>query len=217
MKILTTIFLISISHLLALDSLNPILDDVFKAVCIVVGHDDEPGEYRCNGFFIEASGYLITDKNTTLVSNRLFCKWPDEDNHIQYLEAKVVGTHPDYDLALLKVDLADGKSFPFLTLDFNPLYEGQWLMRAEKKSDGSNLATISSLTTYFNEPQGDFLAHEGVVNIGCNDIRIWGAPYLNLEGRVAAFHCGNYRRISYLTAFYPLEKWINDRLIREFR
>lgn len=204
---------------MSVDILMPIPDDTFKAVCNVFGYDDDDsGEYRCNAFFINSYGYLITNKEIALLSNRLFCGWQDDMGQMHDLEASVISVHPDYNLALIKVDLVDGNCFPFLNLDFETLYEGQWLIRISKSSrDGSNLSTVSSLAKYFTEPFGDFLPHEGIVNIGCNDCRILGSPYLNLEGNAIGVHCGNHKRVSFLTFLRPLEGWINNQLTSELK
>ena len=64
---------------------------------------------RGSGFFISADGYLVTNNHVVENAEKVTVKTLDETE----FRAKVIGTDPESDLALLKVDK---KSLPFVEL-----------------------------------------------------------------------------------------------------
>ena len=98
-----------------------------------LGEDDDdkgPPGLRGNGsgFFISADGFLLTNRHVAKTSDGFYYRVrlaeKDADgNPVEYL-ARFVAADEEYDVALLKVDLPEGKTVPFLHIlkeDFPPI------------------------------------------------------------------------------------------------
>ncbi len=65
-----------------------------------------------SGFLIHADGYIITNAHVVRRAQKITISLADKSS----FQASVVATNPDHDLALLKIDSASGRKFPFLRL-----------------------------------------------------------------------------------------------------
>ncbi|HWJ18235.1 MAG TPA: Do family serine endopeptidase [Geobacterales bacterium] len=82
----------------------------------------QPVQGQGSGFFISSDGYIVT--NNHVVEGAIKVEVVRDDGDI--LEAKVVGTDPGMDLALLKVD--GGGSFPAVALGHAEAKVGDWVI-----------------------------------------------------------------------------------------
>jgi serine protease Do len=82
----------------------------------------EPVQGQGSGFFITSDGYIVT--NNHVVEGAIKVQVVRDNGDI--LEAKVIGTDPGTDLALLKVDGED--SFPAVTLGHAEAKVGDWVI-----------------------------------------------------------------------------------------
>lgn len=79
-----------------------------------------------SGFFFNKNGYILTNQHVIADATELKVTVPGYD---QPLTAKVVNANEDLDLAVLKVESPDGKSFPSLSFgDSNQANIGDWVV-----------------------------------------------------------------------------------------
>lgn len=184
------------------------------AICEVIGFDDGPGFFTRQALFIEASGFLLTSRLPPSCQS-FYCYWRDEEGQLDMLEGKWICDHPNYDVALIKVDCPENKKFPFLLIDYSPLHTGEWLIRliqdAKNQVSKPSLCCISS---YLKEVQEELLPHQGIIDQGSQET-IEGAPYLNLKGKLVAIHNRSEKRFSTFTAMHPLQDWLSNFLVNE--
>jgi serine protease Do len=145
----------------------------------------QPQEYRSavqgTGFFITADGYILTNNHIAEDSVK---------NTITTLlgkdyEAKVVGTDPKTDLALLKIE---AKDLPFVTLGDSALVKvGEWVLAIGNplgmehtvtagivSAKGRQLGVGMNVPTY-----QDFIQTDAAINRGNS-----GGPLVNMRGEV---------------------------------
>ncbi len=96
------------------------------------GGDDQGGPPGLigngSGFFITPDGYLLTNRHVAETDDNRYYRVrladKDEDgNYVEYL-ARFIAADDDYDVALLKVDLPEGVTVPYLTIlkeDYPPI------------------------------------------------------------------------------------------------
>lgn len=130
-----------------------------------------------SGFFISSDGYIIT--NNHVVKDAVSVKIQTLDDN-EY-KARVIGTDPRTDLALLKVK---GKDLPFIQLgDSNRVEVGEWVLAI-----GNPLAQDLSVTAGIISAKGrqlgvaqyeDFLQTDASINRGNS-----GGPLINMSGKV---------------------------------
>lgn len=76
-----------------------------------------------SGFIISKDGYVLTNNHVVEGADEVVVRLQDRRS----LKAKVIGTDPKYDIALLKID--DGNSLPTVVIgDSRALKAGQWVL-----------------------------------------------------------------------------------------
>jgi serine protease Do len=137
------------------------------------GREKRSGEG--SGFFISADGYILT--NNHVVKDAVKVKIFDIDN-TEYT-AKIIGTDPKTDLALLKIN---AKSVPFIVLgDSNDVEVGEWVL-AIGNPFGQDLTVTSGIISAKGRQLGlaqyeDFLQTDAAINMGNS-----GGPLINMKG-----------------------------------
>ena len=145
----------------------------------------QPEEYRSvvqgTGFFISADGYIITNNHIAENSvKNTITVLPDRE-----YEAKVIGTDPRTDLALLKIE---AKDLPFVQLgDSSQVKVGEWVLAIGNplgmehtvtsgivSAKGRQLGTGMNVPTY-----QDFIQTDAAINRGNS-----GGPLVNMRGEV---------------------------------
>jgi serine protease Do len=130
-----------------------------------------------SGFFISSDGYIIT--NNHVVANALKINITTIDD--KEYKAKVIGTDPKTDLALLKIK-AD--NLPYISLgDSNQVEVGEWVL-AIGNPFGQNLTVTAGIISAKGRQLGladyeDFLQTDAAINMGNS-----GGPLINMEGKV---------------------------------
>jgi len=130
-----------------------------------------------SGFFISSDGYILT--NNHVVDKAVKVKIVDI-NKKEY-KARIVGTDPKTDLALLKIK---GKNFPYIELgDSNKVEVGEWVLAI-----GNPFYQDLSVTAGIISAKGrqlrlaeyeDFLQTDAAINRGNS-----GGPLINMDGKV---------------------------------
>ena len=130
-----------------------------------------------SGFIISADGYIVT--NNHVVDRAANVEVVTDDGRT--LEAKVVGTDPRTDLALLKLN--SGGPFPFVRLADNPPRVGDWVVAVGNPFGLGGTVTAGIVSArgrdIGNGPYDDFIQIDAPVNRGNS-----GGPTFNLDGEV---------------------------------
>ncbi|MFN3362386.1 MAG: Do family serine endopeptidase [Allorhizobium sp.] len=167
-----------------LDSLPPQIQEFFKR--FGQQQDQSPSRPRPeqapamaqgSGFFISADGYVVT--NNHVVENAKVVKITRIDG--TELEAKVVGTDPKTDLALLKV--GDKGDYPFVTLAREAPMVGDWVIAIGNPFGLGGTVTAGIVSAHGRDigsgPYDDYLQIDAPINKGNS-----GGPTFNLKGEV---------------------------------
>jgi serine protease Do len=128
-----------------------------------------------SGFFISADGYILT--NNHVVKDAVKVKVYNIDK--EEFTAKIIGTDPKTDLALLKIN---DKNVPFINLgDSNSVEVGEWVL-AIGNPFGQDLTVTSGIISAKGRQLGmaqyeDFLQTDAAINMGNS-----GGPLINMKG-----------------------------------
>ena len=129
-----------------------------------------------SGFFISADGYLVTNNHVIQEGSEVEVLMDDS----RTLSAKVVGTDPKTDLALLKVE---GSDFPFVELASAAPRVGDWVLAVGNPFGLGGTVTAGIVSARGRDigagPYDDFLQIDAPVNRGNS-----GGPAFNLQGQV---------------------------------
>ena len=136
-----------------------------------------PAMSQGSGFFISQDGYVVT--NNHVVENAAEVQLVTDDG--KTLEAKVVGTDPRTDLALLKVE-GEG-SYPFVQLAAAKPRIGDWVLAVGNPFGLGGTVTAGIVSAAGRDigsgPYDDFLQIDAAVNRGNS-----GGPTFNTKGEV---------------------------------
>jgi serine protease Do len=137
----------------------------------------ERGSAVGSGFIVSADGYAVTNNHVVNNASEVNVKLTDGSDYT----AKVIGTDPKTDLALLKID--GDKPFPFVSFAKGEPRVGDWVMAV-----GNPFGLSGSVTTGVISAKGrdigsgaydDFLQLDASINRGNS-----GGPAFNLSGEV---------------------------------
>jgi serine protease Do len=130
-----------------------------------------------SGFFISGDGYLVT--NNHVVENGSEVQVVMDDG--KTLEAKIVGTDPKTDLALLKVD--GGTDLPYVRLSAQKARVGDWVLAIGNPFGLGGTVTAGIVSAQHRDigagPYDDFIQIDAPVNRGNS-----GGPTFNQAGEV---------------------------------
>ncbi|MBL0406341.1 Do family serine endopeptidase [Microvirga aerilata] len=134
------------------------------------------GQSLGSGFFISADGYVVT--NNHVVDNASEVQVTMDDG--KTLDAKVVGTDPKTDLALLKVE---GSDFPYVRMAGQKARIGDWVVAIGNPFGLGGTVTAGIVSAQHRDigagPYDDFIQIDASVNRGNS-----GGPTFNLSGEV---------------------------------
>ena len=152
-----------------------------------------PGEEYFNsrslgsGFVVSNDGYVVTNHHVVKDAEEIIVKLSDR----RELEAKVIGSDPRSDIALLKID---AKNLPVVDLgSSSDLKVGQWVLAI-----GSPFGFDHSVTSGIVSAKGRSLPNENYVPFIQTDVAInpgnSGGPLFNLDGEVVGINSQIYSR-----------------------
>jgi serine protease Do len=146
------------------------------------GQRGRPGQQRPamgqgSGFFISADGYLVTNNHVVENAEKVTVVM---DNGTEYT-AKVIGTDPKTDVALVKVD---GKTdFPYVAFSEGDTRVGDWVVAVGNPFGLGGSVTAGIISARGRDigagPYDDFLQIDAPINRGNS-----GGPAFNLAGQV---------------------------------
>ncbi|CAH1671315.1 putative periplasmic serine endoprotease DegP-like [Chelatococcus asaccharovorans] len=135
------------------------------------------GEAQGSGFFISQDGYVVTNNHVVEKGTDIHVKMDDGRS----LTAKVIGTDPKTDLALLKVN-EDGP-FPYVPLAGVAPRVGDWVVAVGNPFGLGGTVTAGIVSARGRDigagPYDDFIQVDAPINKGNS-----GGPTFNLSGQV---------------------------------
>ncbi|TWC14284.1 MULTISPECIES: DegQ family serine endoprotease [unclassified Pseudomonas] len=140
-----------------------------------------------SGFIISPDGYILTNNHVIADADEILVRLADRSE----LKAKLIGTDPRSDVALLKID---GKDLPVLKLGKSQdLKAGQWVVAI-----GSPFGFDHTVTQGIVSAIGRSLPNENYVPFIQTDVPInpgnSGGPLFNLSGEVVGINSQIYTR-----------------------
>ncbi|MHC4737383.1 MAG: DegQ family serine endoprotease [Planctomycetota bacterium] len=132
-----------------------------------------------SGFIISEDGYILTNNHLVGEAEKVEVQLKDKERK---LEAKVIGTDPDSDVAVIKID---AKDLTYLKLaDSDILEVGEWVIAIGNPYGLSHTVTAGIVSAKGRSDVGlttyeDFIQTDAAVNPGNS-----GGPLLNLDGEV---------------------------------
>ncbi len=136
-----------------------------------------------SGFFISADGYAVT--NNHVVNNAKTVQVITDDG--KTLSAKVIGTDPNTDLAVIKVD---GKNFPFVKFADHDPRIGDWVVAVGNPFGLGGTVTagiVSARGRDIGSGSNEFIQIDAPINRGNS-----GGPTFDLDGNVIGVNTAIY-------------------------
>lgn len=140
-----------------------------------------------SGFIISSDGYVLTNNHVVADADEIIVRLSDRSE----LQAKLVGTDPRTDVALLKVE---GKDLPIVKLgDSEKLKVGEWVLAI-----GSPFGFDHSVTKGIVSAKGRTLPNDTYVPFIQTDVAInpgnSGGPLFNMNGEVVGINSQIFTR-----------------------
>lgn len=139
-----------------------------------------------SGFFVSADGYVVT--NNHVVANAVKVDVVMDDGTV--LTAKVVGTDPRTDVALVKVE-GRRTDFPFVSFADNAPRIGEWVIAMGNPFGLGGTVTSGIVSAQGRDigsgPYDDFMQIDAAVNRGNS-----GGPTFNTAGQVVGMNTAIY-------------------------
>jgi serine protease Do len=130
-----------------------------------------------SGFFISADGYAVTNNHVVDHAKTVQIKADDGTTY----QAKVIGTDPKTDLALIKVDSA--KAFPFVQFADHEPRVGDWVVAVGNPFGLGGTVTAGIVSARGRDigsgPYDDYIQIDAPINKGNS-----GGPAFNVNGNV---------------------------------
>ncbi len=129
-----------------------------------------------SGFIISADGYILTNNHLVGEAEKVMVKLADD----RELEAKIIGTDPESDVAVIKID---GNDLAYLKLaDSDVIEVGEWVLAIGNPFGLSHTVTAGIVSAKGRSNVGlaafeDFIQTDAAINPGNS-----GGPLLNLDG-----------------------------------
>jgi serine protease Do len=138
-----------------------------------------------SGFFISADGYAVTNNHVVDGADKVEVTTDDGKTY----SAKVIGTDPRTDVALIKVE--GGSNFPFAKLSDSKPRIGDWVLAVGNPFGLGGTVTAGIVSAsgrdIGNGPYDDFIQIDAPVNKGNS-----GGPAFNTEGEVMGVNTAIY-------------------------
>jgi serine protease Do len=137
-----------------------------------------PSLAQGSGFFISDDGYIVTNNHVIEDAEDISVTMEDGEKY----EAKLIGTDPRTDVALIKVTNAKGKTFPYVKFSQKDPRVGDWVLAVGNPFGLGGTVTAGIISAH-NRDIGsgpyDYLQIDAAVNRGNS-----GGPSFDLDGDV---------------------------------
>jgi len=135
-----------------------------------------------SGFVISADGYIVTNNHVIEGADEILIEFFDREEE---LVAEVIGTDPNTDIALLKVEPPEGEDLPFVEFgnsSGDTAEVGDWVMAmGNPLGQGFSVSAgiISARNRELSGTYDDYIQTDAAINRGNS-----GGPLFDMEGRV---------------------------------
>ena len=137
------------------------------------------GQALGSGFVISPDGYIVTNNHVIESADEISIEFYSGKT----LDAKLVGTDPKTDIALLKVDVEDGAALPFVKFgDSDAMRVGDWVMAmGNPLGQGFSVSAgiVSAKARALQGSYDDYIQTDAAINRGNS-----GGPLFNMDGDV---------------------------------
>lgn len=139
-----------------------------------------------SGFIISADGYIVTNNHVVEGADKVFVNLEGDSDRAHSLQATVVGTDSETDIALLKVEAK--QALPVLKFGNSDAAEvGEWVVAIGNPFGLSNSMTAGILSAKGRDihagPFDNFLQTDASINPGNS-----GGPLINMAGEVVGIN-----------------------------
>jgi serine protease Do len=167
-----------------------------------------------SGFIVSSDGYIMTNNHVVEGAEKITVKLSDN----RELSAKVVGTDPETDVAVIKVD---ANNLPVVQLgDSDKLKVGEWVLAIGNPFGLSHTVTAGIVSAKGRSKIGlseyeDFIQTDAAINFGNS-----GGPLLNIDGKVVGMNSaifsrsGGYMGIGFAIPV-NMAKYVYDKIMTE--
>jgi serine protease Do len=157
-------------------------------------HKNQPQQHRQvgqgSGTIITADGYIITNNHVVEGADRIKVTLSDGR---EFNDATIIGTDPDSDIAVIKID---GDDLPTIELgDSDDLEIGEWVIAVGNPfglSETVTVGVVSAKGRHVGITEGgyeDFIQTDAAINPGNS-----GGPLLNLDGKAIGINSAIFSR-----------------------
>jgi serine protease Do len=159
---------------------------------------DTPGRGEGSGFIIDADGSILTNNHVIDRAERITVKLADG----RTLRAHVVGSDPDTDIALIKVD--GQKGLPVAPLgDSTKLRMGEWVVAIGDPLGYEHSVTVGVVSymgrKLFDASLDSYIQTDAAINFGNS-----GGPLINIQGEVIGINAAISARGSNIGFAVPI-------------
>ncbi|MEE9165785.1 MAG: DegQ family serine endoprotease [Nitrospinota bacterium] len=139
-----------------------------------------------SGFIIDKEGYLFTNNHVVERADEIKVTLENGDEY----DAKVIGTDPKTDIALIKID--NDKNLPVVELgDSDELQVGEWVMAIGNPFGLNHTVTVGVVSAkgrvIGSGPYDDYIQTDASINPGNS-----GGPLINTKGKVIGISSAIY-------------------------
>ncbi|MGE0240581.1 MAG: trypsin-like peptidase domain-containing protein, partial [Parvibaculaceae bacterium] len=143
------------------------------------------GMAQGSGFVISADGYAVTNNHVVGKADKVSVTFSDGQKY----DAKVIGSDPKTDLALIKIE--GGKNFAYVNFSEKEPRIGDWVMAVGNPFGLGGTVTSGIISARGRDigagPYDDFLQIDASINKGNS-----GGPAFNLDGEVVGINTAIY-------------------------
>lgn len=175
------------------------------------GEEDLPEQLGSgSGFFISADGYIVTNNHVVANAEEITVRLNDE----RELTATLIGTDPETDLAVIRVE---GSDFPFVRFetDARPRV-GDWVLAIGNPLGLGGTVTAGVVSAYGRQidqattPYVDYMQIDAPINRGNS-----GGPTFDIHGRVIGVNSAIYSPNGYSVGIgFAIPADVADRVTR---
>ena len=148
---------------------------------------NQPREFKAqslgSGFILDREGYIITNNHVVESADEIVVRLSDEHE----FEAKVVGTDPKTDIALIKIDPGEVTLHPVELGDSDKIRVGDWVIAIGNPFGYGHTVTAGIISAKERVigagPYDNFLQTDAAINPGNS-----GGPLFDMDGRVVGIN-----------------------------
>ncbi len=176
-------------------------------------YEAPPRQAMGSGFIVSADGYILTNNHVVDGADKIIVNLNDGNEH----EAKLIGTDPRSDLALLKIE---SKNLPVVKFSQRTVRVGEWVLAIGSPfgldysvSQGIVSAIGRSLPAQDNSNYVPFIQTDVAINPGNS-----GGPLFNLQGEVVGINSQIFTRSGgYMGLSFAIPADLAQSVVKQLR